>query len=313
MATSSQLPISTTKEDAADAQDPATLRAEIARLTTELASLRTQSQPNPPSPSALPNPTLPESFPLYPSHPLLLLSDSALPLGTFAFSSGLESYLAHHKSPTSRPSSANHPTKKTALDTFLPLSLASTATLCLPFLLAAHRDPTQVIRLADEMDAASVCTVARRASVSQGRALLSVWERALVGSAAEDVAEGVAALAALGRASKASGGEEADGVGPHFAPVWGAVTAVMGLSARQSAWVFLFGQARAVVSAAVRASVLGPYQAQAVLASTAVPERIGRLVEECWGIGVEDAGQSAPLLDLWQGRHELLYSRIFNS
>lgn len=42
-----------------------------------------------------------------PSHPILLLSDSASPLGSFAFSSGLGSYLAHHLSaPTTTPTTA---------------------------------------------------------------------------------------------------------------------------------------------------------------------------------------------------------------
>jgi len=32
-----------------------------------------------------------------------------------------------------------------------------------------------------------------------------------------------------------------------------------------------------------------------------------------WETEPEDAGQVVPVLDLWVGRHELLYSRIFNS
>jgi urease accessory protein len=31
------------------------------------------------------------------------------------------------------------------------------------------------------------------------------------------------------------------------------------------------------------------------------------------GTKVEDAGLSVPVMDLWVGRHEVLYSRIFNS
>jgi urease accessory protein len=58
---------------------------------------------------------------------------------------------------------------------------------------------------------------------------------------------------------------------------------------------------------------MGPYQAQAVLASADLQERIRGLVEEGWDNTVEDAGQSVPVMDLWVGRHEKLYSRIFNS
>jgi urease accessory protein len=68
-----------------------------------------------------------------------------------------------------------------------------------------------------------------------------------------------------------------------------------------------------VISAAVRASVMGPYQAQAVLASAELQDRIRGLVAEGWDTSVQDAGQSVPVMDLWVGRHEKLYSRIFNS
>src|SRR3954447_24025692 len=99
-------------------------------------------------------------------HALLLLSDSALPLGSFAFSSGLESYLAHTKS-TSRPSFPD----------FLDFSLSSYASSTLPFVLAAHRNPLDLVSLDDALDAAIMCTVGRRASIAQGRALLSIWDR----------------------------------------------------------------------------------------------------------------------------------------
>jgi urease accessory protein len=58
---------------------------------------------------------------------------------------------------------------------------------------------------------------------------------------------------------------------------------------------------------------MGPYQAQAVLASAELQDRIRGLVAEGWDRLVEDAGQSVPVMDLWVGRHEKLYSRIFNS
>jgi urease accessory protein len=80
-----------------------------------------------------------------------------------------------------------------------------------------------------------------------------------------------------------------------------------------AAYLFLFSHARTVISAAVRASVMGPYQAQAVLASAELQDRIRGLVDEGWHRSVEDAGQSVPVMDLWVGRHEKLYSRIFNS
>ena len=82
----------------------------------------------------------------------------------------------------------------------------------------------------------------------------------------------------------------------------------------QAAYIYLFNHAKAVVSAAVRASVLGPYAAQGVLAGGWLREELARCLQEGWRIEeVEETGQGVPVLELWQGRHEVLYSRIFNS
>jgi urease accessory protein len=100
----------------------------------------------------------------------------------------------------------------------------------------------------------------------------------------------------------------------HFAPLFGAVCSAMGLSTHETAYLFLLNHAKAVLSAAVRASVMGPYQSQAALAG----ESLQRVIHQCIGLygkdnGVEDAVVTVPTMDLWMGRHELLYSRIFNS
>ncbi|GAD91446.1 conserved hypothetical protein [Paecilomyces variotii No. 5] len=249
------------------------------------------------------------------THSLLLLSDSALPLGSFAYSSGLESYIAHHKP---LPRSV---TPVASFHRFLKLSIASLASTSLPYLLAAYRNPGQLDVLDNDLDASTPCTVARRASVAQGRALVGVWERAfrgtyspaarVVGDAKSDAA---VAFERFSEALKFNAGD-ADEIGPngHFAPLWGVICLAMGVDLRQAAYVFVLNHAKAVLSAAVRASVMGPYQAQSVLASESLQKMIIERIEREWNTEPEEAGQVVPVLDLWIGRHELLYSRIFNS
>lgn len=129
----------------------------------------------------------------------------------------------------------------------------------------------------------------------------------------------------------------------HFPPLWAVVTRAAGLSSAESAYVFLLGHAKAVAGACVRAGVMGPYQAQALLASAWLKAEIQRAMEGSWRVGqaegrsgwwasneeevekrreeegggcmdgAEEAGQGVPAIDMWIGRHELLYSRIFNS
>ncbi|KAF2637654.1 urease accessory protein UreF [Massarina eburnea CBS 473.64] len=235
-------------------------------------------------------------------HALLLLSDSALPLGSFAFSSGLESYLAHHK--PSPPSASQLP----SFHTFLRLSLSTLASTALPYVLTGHRHPEDVETLDNDFDASTPCTVARRASIAQGRALLAVWDRSYKAQYTDSTSAATASLTAFSKALRTS-----DTLNAHLAPLWGLVTRVLCVPLHEAAYLFLFSHARTVVSAAVRASVMGPYQAQAVLSSAELKERIRGLVGEGWDVRVEDAGQSVPVMDLWVGRHEKLYSRIFNS
>ncbi|CAA9957867.1 hypothetical protein P3342_002742 [Pyrenophora teres f. teres] len=247
-------------------------------------------------------------------HALLLLADSALPLGSFAFSSGLESYLAHHR--PSPPSASQVP----AFNTFLCLSLSTLASTSLPYVLAGYRNPEDIERLDNDFDASTPCTVARRASIAQGRALLAVWDRSFrpqynkpksytcQDGGPADTAPAIKAIAAF-----SSGLRTSEHINVHLAPLWGLVTSILAVPLQQAAYLFLFSHARTVISAAVRASVMGPYQAQAVLASAELQDRIRGLVSEGWERTVEDAGQSVPVMDLWVGRHEKLYSRIFNS
>ncbi|POR39218.1 Putative urease accessory protein-like protein, partial [Tolypocladium paradoxum] len=108
-------------------------------------------------------------------------------------------------------------------------------------------------------------------------------------------------------------GDDVPLVSAHLAPLFGAVCAVVGLGLRQTAYVFLLSHVKALISAAVRASVFGPYQAQKVLAGEQVQRMIDAVIDREWNTPVEEAGQSVPVMDLWIGRHELLYSRIFNS
>ncbi|KAK3328412.1 hypothetical protein B0T19DRAFT_442313 [Cercophora scortea] len=249
----------------------------------------------------------PNEVPATTTHFLLLLSDSALPLGSFAFSSGLESYLSHCKlAPLTNPN-PNPP----SLSAFLPLSLSSYAATTLPFTLSAHRDPSRLASLDDALDATMICTVGRRASVAQGRALLSIWERSFSASLPAEAEETLRPFLSLLRQPSPAG--SLPGVSAHLAPLFGALARLAGLSLEQTAYVFLLGHVKALVSAAVRAGMFGPYQAQKTLAGPAVQELIAAMVAREWDTPVERAGQSVPVMDLWVGRHELLYSRIFNS
>lgn len=202
-----------------------------------------------------------------------------------------------------------------SFNTFLRLSLSTLASTALPYVLAGYRQPWEIETLDNDFDASTPCTVARRASVAQGRALLAVWDRSFKsqysGKTPEASGDGETAITALAAFSAAL--RTSEHLNAHLAPLWGLITRILSVPLHDAAYLFLFSHARTVISAAVRASVMGPYQAQAVLASAELQDRIRGLVDEGWHTSVEDAGQSVPVMDLWVGRHEKLYSRIFNS
>ncbi|KAL1900202.1 hypothetical protein Sste5346_002512 [Sporothrix stenoceras] len=292
-------------------------------------------------------------------HFLFLLSDSALPLGSFAFSSGLESFLAHDKAGAAASAAASLAAAANALPkgmksgpeafaAFLPLSVSSYAYTSLPFVLASHdaacavtaastvaaassnsselflssvESFTSALALLDDTyDATIICTVGRRASVAQGRALLSVWERAFSpvlssqqSSQSSKPIDPLRPFALLVKRSSNPPPGTLSEASAHLPPLFGAVAALAGLERRQAADVFILAHVKALLSAAVRANLLGPYQAQRLLASAHAQQLVVRAVEGAWDVPVGEAGQTMPVIDLWMGRHEMLYSRIFNS
>lgn len=268
--------------------DVAGIEEEILELESRLAKAKSRLQSNLPTPTSndtpatlLPPPTTQST------HFLLLLSDSALPLGSFAFSSGLESYLAH----ANRSSTARGAARPASIaTTFLPASVSSLAAAQLPFVLAAHRDPSALPYLDDALDAAVVCTVGRRASVAQGRALLGVWERSFAGAGvgASGVLEGFGRLLkGGGGGAEAGSADDLPPVSAHLAPLFGVIAQLVGLSLQQTVYVFMLSHVKALVSAAVRAGTFGPYQAQKVLGSGETQSLINAVIEREWDTPVE--------------------------
>lgn len=84
-------------------------------------------------------------------------------------------------------------------------------------------------------------------------------------------------------------------------------------SVEKSKTLFLFLQARSIVSSGVRLGIIGPYEGQTTLRQGF---EIARRVIELIDIGEEgevECFQTCPLIDILQGSHDNLYSRLFNS
>ena len=203
------------------------------------------------------------------------LADSAFPTGGFAHSGGLEAACQ-----------LGRLHGEGALAAFLDGALWNAGRAALPFATAAHLGDFAAADAA--CDAFTLGHVANRASRAQGRALVRATEDAF----------GVR----LGRAPDAP---------CHLAPAHGVVLATLGAGLEETQRLFLWLTARGVASAAVRLGLAGPAEAQGLLAAAHVT--VEEILAACASHGPQDAAQDSPLLELFQGHQDRLYSRLFQS
>jgi urease accessory protein len=206
------------------------------------------------------------------------LADSAFPTGGFAHSNGLEAAWQH-----------GEVRGRDDLHAFVEASLSQLGRASLPLMLATFDAPSR-LREADAFCEALLTNhVANRASRIQGRAFLTAMERIF----------------------KCNRGAQPSPVTCHFAPVFGACLRGLEVSRGPAIRLFFFNHLRSVLAGAVRLNIVGPMEAQSMqhkLSTSA--ESVGR---ECENLTLDQIAQTAPLLDLWQGAQDRLYSRLFQS
>ncbi|KAK9735875.1 hypothetical protein RND81_04G234400 [Saponaria officinalis] len=216
------------------------------------------------------------------------LVDSILPTGGFAHSFGLEAAIQAHI--------VNTPED---LETFVIHVLENTGSQLLPFVYAtATAHDIETWHRVDKMLNATLSNeVARKASTTQGSALLRI---------ASAMFTELPCLKVMRQESI-----QRRSIYFHHAPVFGLVCGLLGLDPSVSQRAYLFITLRDVVSAATRLNLIGP-QAAAIL-----QHRVASVAEEIlnkWkDRDVEDACQTAPLIDTVQACHGYLFSRMFCS
>jgi len=212
------------------------------------------------------------------------LADSGFPAGSFAHSGGLEAAIQHGyvKDAADVAALAQH-------------VLAGTGRSSLPVVRAGHCDETALVELDRFCDAFLTNPVAHRASCQLGHAFLASTSRAFPEA-------GIHMLSA--RIS-------ADSLNGHYAPIFGIVTRRLEIELRDAERLFLYLSIRGIASSAVRLGAIGAYDAQRLIS------RLGSQIEEvadrCAALAVLDAAHTSPLVDLFQAKHDTLYSRLFQS
>jgi urease accessory protein len=204
------------------------------------------------------------------------LADSAFPSGGFAHSAGLEAAWQQGEIGNSA-----------ALADFIETNLRQFGHASLPFFNAAHESPEQLAEFDLHCDAFLTNHVANRASRLQGRAFLSSSSRIFQKSGMRQSPCG------------------------HFAPIFGVVTQSLELPRFRAAHLFLFQHVRGLIGSAIRLGIVGPMEGQA--SQHRLTPVAMEILARCDGLTVLDAAQTAPLLEIWQGTQDRLYSRLFQS
>lgn len=212
------------------------------------------------------------------------LADSAFPAGGFAHSGGLEASV-HHR----------HVRDAAELHVFAKHALLQAGRSALPLVRAAYRAPDSLAALDQLSDAFLSNPVANRASCAQGRAFLTSATRSFPSAPLAQIEEQV----------------DRDRLAGHFAPLFGAVVERLRIELIDSQRLFLYLAARGLGSAAVRLGLIGAYQAQQL--QHALSREIDRIIARCADLDALDIIHTAPLIDLFQGTHDRLYSRLFQS
>jgi urease accessory protein len=209
------------------------------------------------------------------------LIDSAFPTGGFAHSAGLEAAWQ-----------LGEVRGREDLVAFAEASLDQLGHAGLPFVLAAFDEPEKLSAFDDGCDAFTLNHIANRASRAQGRAFRVAVERIF---GAEHRLQNIGGPAPHG----------------HFAPLFGACLRPLGIPRRTVGRMYFFNQLRTLLAAAVRLNIVGPMESQ-VLSHRLAPTAETILLA-CEELTLDDIAQTAPLLDLWQGTQDRLYSRLFQS
>jgi urease accessory protein len=207
------------------------------------------------------------------------LVDSAFPIGGFAHSAGLEAAWQHGEI-----------CRRDDLIEFLHASLEQSGHAMLPFVAAAFDSPGQISDFDSLCDVFMTNHVANRASRAQGRALLAAAERLSPSQVGKLKSKMTFA---------------------HFAPAFGACMRALGVERETARRMFCFLHLRGILSAAVRLNIIGPMEAQIVQHATSANAE--RILKKCEALSLDDIAQTAPLLELWQGTQDRLYSRLFQS
>ncbi|MCO5612941.1 hypothetical protein L7F22_067214 [Adiantum nelumboides] len=221
------------------------------------------------------------------------LMDSILPTGGFAHSLGLEAAVQ-----------LGSVCDNASLQRFALSSLLNTASFLLPFIFEASSCPSvdQWKLLDTTLHAYLSNRVARNASIAQGTALLRV---------ASSVFVEYPLLKEMKALARSSQDISAMPIRLHHAPLFGIIFGLLQVDPMTAQRAYLFVTLRDMLSAATRLNIVGPLEAAQMQHS--LTSNAESLLLKYGNRSIKDVHQAAPAIDVIQGVHDNLFSRLFRS
>jgi len=210
------------------------------------------------------------------------ISDSAFPTGGFAHSAGLEAAWQH-----------GEVRNRGELTSFVEAGLHQLGRAALPFVIAAHNEPERLPEFDQLCDAFTTNHVANRASRAQGKAFLSAVQRIFISGKTPQPPRWP------------------DLPFNHFPCVFGGALSSLDIPLETATRLFFFNHLRGVLAAAVRLNIVGPMEAQSLQNKFSTTAET--ILQAGASLTLNDIAQTSPLLDIWQGAQDRLYSRLFQS
>jgi urease accessory protein len=223
-----------------------------------------------------------------PDFRLLQITDSAFPLGSFAFSYGLES--------TAKLGLIKNIAdfKKYLLNVLSQISCSE-----MPFVNSCYKCEVEEDEILAEIfrriDAFVTIPCVRKGSITQGRSLLQAVKSVYPEHHFHEVIHWL----------------QQNSLSPHYSAVFGIVARTIGLTHTETLSAYAYIALRDQVSAAVRLGLLGPNEAQGILRDTLAHAHTN--ISRVMDLEYHQAFKVVVALEIAQAHHPKLYSHLFQN